>query len=251
MPPTLPLRFAQGYDRWMDKRGPLAAAMRFAMSVPGQILVNTAAFTLPEELRMRPEWRVLDVGCGRAGVVRVLAERARLQPAPIGLDASHRMLSLARRDIEADGGPPVCLAQGLATNLPFTDDTCDLLLSGHAFKYLTDGELRACLAEARRVLKPGGLFLAWEFAPTSSRLLDRWNRYVLTREMPLVRLRGFAELRSLAFDCGFDWVEHAHLRPFLLPPIPRVSFLMGKAPEGWKRAVMERRARLQHAPEQS
>ena len=156
MPPPLPLRFAQGYDRWLDKRGPLAAAMRFAMSVPGQILVNTAAFTLPEELRMRPDWRVLDMGCGRAGIARVLAERARLQQAPIGLDASRRMLSLARRDIESEGGPPVCLAQGLATALPF-----------------------------------------------------------------------------------------------LLPPIPRVSFLMGKAPEGWKRAVTQGRTGLQHAPERS
>lgn len=51
----------------MAKRGPIAAAMRFAMSVPGQILANTAAFTLPQELRMERNWRVLDIGCGRAG----------------------------------------------------------------------------------------------------------------------------------------------------------------------------------------
>ncbi len=44
--PSPHLSFAHEYDRWMSKGGPLAAAMRFAMSVPGQILVNTAAFTL-------------------------------------------------------------------------------------------------------------------------------------------------------------------------------------------------------------
>ena len=251
MEPLPPNRTGRGYDRWLDKRGPLAAAMRFAMSVPGQILVNTAAFTLPEELRIRPEWRVLDIGCGRAGVIRILAERARLEQPPIGIDASVRMLSLAQQDMAREGGPTIRLAQGVATALPFANDICDLLLSSHVFKYLTDDELRACLREARRVLKPGGLFLAWEFAPTNSKLLDRWNHYLLSREVPLVRLRGFSELRALAYESGFDWVEPAHLRPFLLPPIPRVSFLMGKAPPGWRRTIIEGKSALQYTGEES
>jgi ubiquinone/menaquinone biosynthesis C-methylase UbiE len=242
------LRFARGYDRWMRKPGPLAAAMRFAMSVPGQILVNTAAFTLPEELRMGPDWRVLDIGCGRAGVARVLADRAQLRWGPVGLDASRRMLTLARRDVEAEGGPGVLLVQGAATALPFAEDSFNLLLSGHAAKYLTDDELRASFVEARRVLRAGGLFLAWEFAPTKSHALDRWNRWVLTREVPLVRLRGYRELRAIAYDAGFDWVQPARLRPFLLPPIPRVSLIMGKAPEGWEPRIVEGKRVLQYAP---
>ena len=68
---------------------------------------------------------------------------------------------------------------------------------------------------------------------TSSERLNRWNRRVLTLELPLVRLRGYRELEAVARGCGFDWVEHAQLRPFLLPPIPRCSLIMGKAPEGW------------------
>ncbi len=236
-----PLRFARGYDRRMNQPGPLATAMRFAMSVPGQILVNTAAFTLPEELRMGQGWRVLDIGCGRAGVVRVVAHRAHLLQTPVGLDASQRVLSMARRDIEAQGGPPVCLVQGIAPDLPFHGESFDLLLSSHAFRYLSDDELRACLTDARRVLKPGGLFLAWEFAPTSSGLLDRWNHWVLTRGVSPVRLRGYGELRALGQACGFDWVEHAWLRPFLLPPIPRVSLIMGRAPEGWRSTVVDGR----------
>ncbi len=233
MPEPPSLRFASGYDRWVRKRGPVAAVMRFAMSIPGQILVNTAAFTLPEELRMNASWRVLDIGCGRAGLVRILADRVRLHSPPVGLDASQRMLKLAQRDMAAEGGPEAHLGRGVATALPFADETFDLLLAAHTFKFLTDTELRGCLVEARRVLKPGGLFLAWEFAPTASTLLDRWNRRVLTLELPLVRLRSHRELEALARGCGFDWVERARLRPFLLPPIPRCSLIMGKAPEGW------------------
>lgn len=248
MPPRPP-SFADGYDRWMSKRGPLAAAMRFAMSVPGQILVNTAAFTLPEELRMRPEWRVLDIGCGRAGVLRVLADRVRLEQPPTGLDPSYEMLSLATRDMAAEGGPTVNLSQGVATTLPFADESFDLVLCGHVFKYLTDEELRSCFTEMRRVLKPGAISLVWEFAPTKSGLLDRWNRYVLTREVPIVRLRSYRELQAMAYACGFDWVEHAGLRPFLLPPIPRVSFIMSRAPEGWARTVIDGKPALQFTPE--
>lgn len=230
------------------RRGPLAAARRFATSVPGQILVNTAAFTLPEELRIRSDWRVLDVACGRAGVVRVLAERARLEHPPFGIDPSRRMLRLAQRDMATEGGPPIALTQGSGAALPFGDDAFELVLCGHAFKYLSDGELRSWLAEARRVLRLGGLCLAWEFAPTASGLLDRWNRWLLTRQGPDVRLRGYRQLRAIALAAGFDWVQQAYLRPFLVPPIPRVSLIMGKAPPGWERRVVDGRVVLQYAP---
>ena len=244
------LHFGHGKDSSISKRGPLAVARRFAMSVPGQILVNTAAFTLPEELRIGSSWKLLDVGCGRASLVRVLADRVSLLHAPIGMDASSGRLALARRDIAVEGGPLVSLAQGAATALPFADETFDLLLSAHGFKELTDDELRGCLSEASRVLKRGALFLAWEFAPTASPVLDRWNRWVLTREAPLVRLRSYPELRAMAYECGFDWVEPARLRPFLLPPIPRVSLIMSKAPKGWNRTVIDGRVVLQREEEE-
>ena len=238
----------EDYDHWMRKPGPLAAAMRFAMSVPGQILVNTAAFRLPEELRIEATWQVLDIGCGRAGLTRVLAQRARLEQPPVGIDSSAQVLELARRDSADDPASRVRLVQGSAIALPLADDQFNFIMSGHAFKYLDDDQMRGSLSEARRVLKPGGLFLAWEFAPTRSKLLDRWNRWLLELEVPIERLRGYRELRQLAYDAGFDWVQSANLRPFLLPPIPRVSLIMGKAPDGWRSTVVEGRRVMEPVP---
>ncbi len=238
----------QEFDRRIKRSGPVAAAWRFTLGVPGQILVNTPAFTLPEELRIEPTWRILDVGCGRAGLTRVLTARAGLLEPAIGIDSSRQMLELASRDQRGDGAKKVLLAQGSATGLPLRDDLFNFVMSSHAFKYLTDQELLESLREARRVMKPGALFLAWEFAPTRSTLLDRWNRYLLELGAPLVRLRGYRELREVAYDAGFDWVQSANLRPFLLPPIPRVSLIMGKAPDGWRSTVVEGRRVMEPVP---
>ncbi len=241
------------YDAWMAEAGPVAAAMRFAMGVPGQILVNTAAFRLPEELRIESTWSVLDVGCGRASLARVIAHRASLEQPAVAVDASRGMLLLGSRDqarpnATADGANDVRLVQGDATALPLGDNLFNFVYSGHTFKYFNDEQLRRCMVEVRRVMKPGALFLAWEFAPTTSPLLDRWNRFVLEAGVPFQRLRGYRELRQLAYDVGFDWVQSANLRPFLLPPIPRVSLIMGKAPDGWRSTIVEGRRVMEPLP---
>ena len=244
---------AKDYDAWMAEAGPVAATMRFAMSVPGQILVNTAAFRLPEELRIESTWSVLDVGCGRGGLARVVAHRAALEQPTVGVDASRGMLLLgsrnqARSSAPADGANNVRLVQGDAAALPLGDNLFNFVYSGHAFKYFNDEQLRRFMVEVRRVMKPGALFLAWEFAPTTSPLLDRWNRFVLEAGVPFDRLRGYRELRRMAYDAGFDWVQSANLRPFLLPPIPRVSLIMGKAPDGWRSTIVEGRRVMEPLP---
>lgn len=241
----MPIRTALDYDRWMAKRGPIAAAMRFAMSVPGQILVNTPVFTLPQELRMDPHWRVLEIACGRAGLLRVLAHRAGLVQPPVGLDESKMLLSLAHRDAMEER--PLTLAAGTSGALPFADATFNLAISAHGVRGLSDDALSSTLAEARRVLKPGALLLLWEFVPTRSNLLDRWNRWLLPRDGAAARLRSYRELQAVAYSCGFDWVQPAQLRPFLVPPIPRVSLIMGRAPEGWRSTVIDGRRVLEPA----
>jgi hypothetical protein len=47
------------------------------------------------------------------------------------------------------------------------------------------------------------------------------------------RLRSTSTLLRRAQAAGFDFARDAILRPFLLPPIPRASILVGRAPEGW------------------
>ncbi len=113
------------------------------------------------------------------------------------------------------------------------------MLAGHLVKHLSDDELDAYLREVGRVLVPGGLALLWEFAPTGSRWLDRWNTWLLgggpARGVAQPRLRSTRSLLDAARRADFEFRIDARLRPFLLPPIPRASILIGKPPDAQDR----------------
>ena len=42
-------------------------------SLPGTVLINTPAFRLHTELQIKPDQRLLDVGCGRGSLLQTLA----------------------------------------------------------------------------------------------------------------------------------------------------------------------------------
>jgi ubiquinone/menaquinone biosynthesis C-methylase UbiE len=71
-----------------------------------------------------------------------------------GVDPSADMLALARaRDLGTGCAPVEYLAAG-AQRLPYPDDTFNLAVSTQVMDYVSD--VPAALAEAYRVLRPGG-----------------------------------------------------------------------------------------------
>ena len=115
--------------------------------------------------------------------------------------------------------------------LPFRDRAIAHLILFDVFHHLEKPAL--FLREARRVLAPGGLALVWEFGPTGHPVLDAWNAAVVSRGVRGPRLRSSDTLRRLATEAGFPFTRYANLRPFLVPPIPRASILIGRPPEGF------------------
>ena len=73
----------------------------------------------------------------------------------------------------------------------------------------------------------------WEFGPTGNARLDGWNARLLSTGISAPRLRSSDTLRGFAERAGFPFVRYADLRPFILPPIPRASILVGRPPEGF------------------
>ena len=220
------------YESWLDGRGPSSAVMRWWMGVPGTLLANTALFRLPEELRLNEDWRVVEIGCGRGSLLRMLDDRIGFLSPPVGVDASAAALRLASKNGHRAPGarPGLYLVQGAATDIPLASSSAELVIAGHLVKHLADGELEAFLREIWRVLVPGGLALVWDFAPTGNVHLDRWNAWLLSRGVKGPRLRSTRSLLSAAGRAGFAFRTDARLRPFLLPPIPRASILLGRPP---------------------
>lgn len=220
------------YERWLAGRGPSAAVMRWWMSGPGTLLASTALFRLPEELRLTEDWRVVEVGCGRGTLLGVLDGRVGFLDAPVGIDAAAAALRLARDDARRRRGSRSRLrfVQGAATALPLAPASAELVIAGYLVKHLDDDELVAFFREIWRVLVPGGLALLWEFAPTGNARLDRWNAWLLSRAVRDPRLRSTRSLLNAAGRAGFEFRADAGLRPFLLPPIPRASILIGRPP---------------------
>jgi ubiquinone/menaquinone biosynthesis C-methylase UbiE len=89
---------------------------------------------------------VLDVCCG-TGVVTAAA--ARRSARPTGLDFSAAMLAEARRD-----HPRLRFDEGDAEALPYGDAAFDVVLSNFGIHHIANSDV--ALAEARRVLRPGG-----------------------------------------------------------------------------------------------
>ncbi len=108
---------------------------------------------LIEEFRPIPGACVLDLGCGTAGAgVAVALAGARVT----GLDASAHMLRLAGIRAGEDGAV-VALVLGDAHRLPFADATFDVCICDQVIEHME--EYSSLLAEAHRVLSPGGLLL--------------------------------------------------------------------------------------------
>ncbi|RDI60596.1 class I SAM-dependent methyltransferase [Nocardia pseudobrasiliensis] len=95
--------------------------------------------------------RILDAGCGSGALTAMLRDRG---AHVTGIDASTRMLNLARQRLGVDSDLRVA---DLADPLPFTDDSFDDVIASLVFHYLEDWG--PTLTEIRRVLKPKGRLL--------------------------------------------------------------------------------------------
>ena len=102
--------------------------------------------------------RLVDVGTGTGRMIELFGPRA---SQAIGIDRSSEMLRLARVKLEA-AGIASSLRQGDMYALPLADDSADSVIIHQVLHYAHSPA--AAIAEAARVLAPGGTLLVVDFA---------------------------------------------------------------------------------------
>jgi SAM-dependent methyltransferase len=144
-------------------------------------------------LALRPGEHVLDIGSGPGFLLHEMAGEVGPEGRAAGVDPSDSMLAIAAGREPAAGAAPVDLRPGDALALPFPDGGFDAVTSTQVMEYVAD--IPAALAEARRVLRPGGRLLildtdwdsiVWHSADPArmDRVLDAWTEHLADPHLP-------------------------------------------------------------------
>ena len=102
--------------------------------------------------------RLVDIGTGTGRMIELFGAAA---DHAIGVDRSPEMLRLARAKLDGSNGWE--LRQGDITALPLADGSADTVILHQVLHFIPAPE--AALAEAARLLAPGGRLLIADFAP--------------------------------------------------------------------------------------
>jgi SAM-dependent methyltransferase len=156
---------------------------------------------------------VLDIGSGPGFLASEMAETIGPAGSVTGLDASDAMLALAsaRAWPRPAGSAPVEFGAGLATALPYPDHSFSAVVATQVYEYVAD--MPAALAEAHRVLRPGGRLLVldtdWDSIVWRSgdddrmrRVLRAWDGHLADPHLP-------RRLTGLLGDAGFSVTQRA------------------------------------------
>lgn len=110
---------------------------------------------LPNASRSPGDARILDIGCGGGFLSNYLAEKGFRV---VGVDQSESSLHTARRH---DATQSVVYEQADAYHLPYPDGTFDVACAMDFLEHVEEPD--RVVAEASRVLKPGGIFFFHTF----------------------------------------------------------------------------------------
>jgi ubiquinone/menaquinone biosynthesis C-methylase UbiE len=170
---------------------------------------------LVELVEPKSSWRVLDVATGAGHTALAFAPRVAKVMAS---DITDQMLAEARKLAAERGASNIKTARAKAEDLPFPDMSFDLVTSRLAAHHFDN--LRAFVAEAYRVLMPGGVLAIVDnispdaeilpgLSPVEVRELARaYNEYEKLRDPSHGRCLGLGEWKRLLGDRGFT-VTHA------------------------------------------
>ncbi len=146
-----------------------------------------------------PNKRILDVGCGKGGVLRDFIKYGATTQNLHGIDLLPDRIEEAKRI-----SPNIDFRCSDAEELPYADENFDIVLSFTVFTSIFDRSMKKNITkEMLRILKPEGIIL--------------WYDYFISKPTnPDVKGVGKKEIKKLFRGCKFDFKKVT-----LAPPIAR------------------------------
>ena len=170
--------------------------------------------------------QILDVAAGTGDWTIALAKELGEKGHVTGFDLSPEMLAVAREKVvEAGVSYWVTLTQGNAMELPYEDDTFDLVTIGFGLRNLPD--TAKGMQELYRVLKPGGELVVLETSQPDNPVIKPFWKMYFKGVMPMMgkvfahdkdsydylektteEFMSFKALANLMTDTGFKTVTY-------------------------------------------
>ena len=165
--------------------------------------------------------RLLDVGCGFGGTIQQI-NAAHTGMDLTGLNIDPRQLAAAEAQTQVAGGNRIAWVEGDACQLPFEDNSFDRVLAVECVFHFPSRE--RFLAEAARVLAPGGVLAVSDFVPTALFFgkTPIWMA-IRTRVEKSYGTLGNVPLRSyktMGKRAGLHLEENRNIRKNTLPTYP-------------------------------
>lgn len=130
-----------------------------------KILFGKTFKKIADYLPIQDNLQLLDIACGPGNLLLEINKKS--PKAKItGLDIDPKILKIAAqktKDIQN-----IKLVKASATELPFKDNSFDLVTSTLAFHHLDLKQKQKAFSEIKRILKPGGSFWLYDFSKPSS-----------------------------------------------------------------------------------
>jgi SAM-dependent methyltransferase len=207
--------------------------------------------TILAALGLKPGEDVLDIGSGPGYLACEMGSGVGPGGSVTGVDPSENMLSIARARPRPAGSALVEFRAGEATALPCAGNSFDVVTSTQVYEYVED--VPAALAEARRVLRPGGRLLVldtdWDSIVWQSgdagrmrRVLRAWDGHLADPHLPrrlagLLGEAGFSVTQVAAIpllNVGYDPDTYsAGLIEFVAAFVPRRTDITAAEVTAW------------------
>jgi 24-methylenesterol C-methyltransferase len=190
-------------------------SFHFSPSIPGKS--HKDATRLHEEMavdliQVKPGQKILDVGCGVGGPMRAIASHSRANV--VGITINEYQVNRARLHNKKAGLDALCeVVCGNFLQMPFDDNSFDGAYSIEATCHAP--KLEEVYAEIYRVLKPGSMYVSYEWV-TTEKFKAEDDEHVeviqgIERGDALPGLRAYVDIAETAKKVGFEIVKEKDL----------------------------------------